>query len=201
MNALLKLTCTYSQSKHWEISTSVIKKGKTYTLALSTSKKRLTLYHTQDLRYQKHLDQNISGKFLALLKDIYKKTKCAVKINNFRTNFFTYTKWLRQGDPLSPLLFNIYINDLFNITNKANPAPVTLDGTHCFSALGYADDIVFLSTPSDGLQRSINSLQTFFGQWKLNINHKTTMCLTIHSLKGIKKKSITFYSMVKYLKM
>ena len=41
----------------------------------------------------------------------------------------------------------------------------------------------------DGLQRSINALQTFCGQWKLNINHKKT-CLTF--TKGNQKEKHNF---------
>ena len=54
-----------------------------------------------------------NGNFLDLIKDIYCKTKSAVKIGNNTTNFFPYSKGVQQGNPLSPLLFNIFINDIF----------------------------------------------------------------------------------------
>ena len=72
-----------------------------------------------------------------LLKDIYKQTKCTVKINNKLTNFFKYEKGVRQGDPLSPTLFNIYIyiNDLFDEIDKANCDSVTLNNIYNISSL------------------------------------------------------------------
>ena len=42
---------------------------------------------------------------------------------------------LRQGDPLSPLLFNLYINDIFEHINKEKPNPVTLDQKYFFSVI------------------------------------------------------------------
>ena len=69
-------------------------KGKTLYASFVDFKKAFDSV-SQDLLYQKPLNQNISVNFLALLKNIYKKRKCEVKINMFRTNFFTYTKGLR----------------------------------------------------------------------------------------------------------
>ena len=61
-----------------------------------------------------------SGKELELIKDIYAKTKCAVKMNNKTTEYFSFTKGVRQGCPLSPILFNIYVNEIFNRVNENN---------------------------------------------------------------------------------
>ena len=69
----------------------------------------------------------IGGKTLELIKDIYRKTKCAVKSKNKLTYFFDYQKGVRQGFPLSPLLFNIYVNDLFETMNKGNDSDIFLD--------------------------------------------------------------------------
>ena len=144
----------------------------------------------QTLLYEQLNKNNINGKFLSLLKNIYKKTECAVKFGNFRTNFFKYTKGLRQGDPLSPLLFNIYINDIFEHIHKSNPNPVTLDQKYFFSALGYADDLVIFSTTPEGLQKSIDSLETFCEKRKIEINLRKTKCMTF--TKGNQTEKQTF---------
>ena len=68
--------------------------------------------------FRKLENKNINGNFLNLIKNIYSQTQCAVKINKNTTNFFSYEKGVQQGNPLSPLLFNLFINDIFDIIKK-----------------------------------------------------------------------------------
>ena len=65
----------------------------------------------------------IVGNFLHLIKDMYQKTECAVKIGSQHTSFFKCPRGVRQGCPLSPTFFNIYINDLAEKMNDANNTP------------------------------------------------------------------------------
>ena len=87
----------------------------------------------------------IGGNILELIFNIYMNTKCAVKQNNAITDFFDYTKGVRQGCPLSPNLFNIYVNDIFNIMNENNKSDIFLDKDNKINALMYADDLILLS--------------------------------------------------------
>ena len=119
--------------------------------------------------FRKLENLGINGNFLNLIRDIYKQTKCAVKINNKTTQFFNYNKGVLQGNPLSPILFNIFINEIFKKVQNTN-SMLTLDGTNYFNALMYADDLILLSTTEEGLQNSLDSLYEFCNTWKLNIN-------------------------------
>ena len=71
----------------------------------------------------------VNGNFLHTIKNIYANTECAVKIGDKLTNFFPCKQGVRQGDPLSPLLFNIFINNIFRKLKEANCDPVTLNGS------------------------------------------------------------------------
>ena len=125
------------------------KKGKNnYACFIDFKKAFDSVWH--DGLFRKIENIGINGNFLDLIKSIYKKTKCAVKINNKTTKYFEYQKGVQQGNPLppppplSPLLFNLYINYLFdNITNKS---PISLDNTHHFNALMFADDLIILNS-------------------------------------------------------
>ena len=65
------------------------------------------------------------------------------KINNKTTNFFNYEQGVQQGNPLSPLLFNLYINDIFELLKK--DSALTLNGQEYFITLIYADDMIIMS--------------------------------------------------------
>ena len=43
---------------------------------------------------------------------MYTRMKCAVKVNNMETDFFSQSRGVKQGCSLSPTLFNIYIDEL-----------------------------------------------------------------------------------------
>ena len=71
--------------------------------------------------FRKLENKGINGNFLNLIKSIYAKTKCAIKINGKVTNSFNYLKGVQQGNPLSSTLFNLFLNDIFDEIKNASP--------------------------------------------------------------------------------
>ena len=60
----------------------------------------------------------ITDNCLNLIQDIYKKSECAVKIGGATTHAFKFTKGVRQGCPMSPYLFNLFIDEIFDIVDQ-----------------------------------------------------------------------------------
>ena len=114
--------------------------------------------------------------------------ECRVKIDDKTTMPFKYEKGVQQGNPLSPLLFNIFINDIFESTDHKDG--VTLDNKNQFHALMYADDLILLSTSHNGLQKSLDGLYGYCERWKLQVNMKKTKCMVF--AKGANTKDPTF---------
>ena len=88
------------------------------------------------------------------------------------TNTFKSEVGLYQGDVLSPLLFNLYINGLnerFDITCE----PVEQDNNP-LSCLMYADNVVLLSKSETGLQKAMDKLNGYCKTWDLKVNTDKT---------------------------
>ena len=108
------------------------------------------------------------------MEDFYNKTKCAIKVNGKITSFFNYGKGVRQGFPLSCLLFNLYVNDTIRILNRASDSPRQLSENDPTNALMYADDLIVLAKSQEELQGKTGKLSSFLQEKKLFINEAKT---------------------------
>ena len=58
------------------------------------------------------LQYGIDDKMYYSIKNMYVDNTARVKVNNLFTDWFNVSSGVRQGDNLSPVLFNLYINEL-----------------------------------------------------------------------------------------
>ena len=78
------------------------KKGKKlYTCFIDFKKTFDSVWH--EGLFRKLENKGINGNFMELIKNIYKKTKYAVKLNEKLTNFFPYSKGVQQGNPIQSI--------------------------------------------------------------------------------------------------
>ena len=117
------------------------------------------------------LDYGIGGQFFNLIANMYSKSECCVKADTMRSEYFNYNRGVRQGCILSPLLFNLYLNDIpSRLENTQGLDPITLPNGSRLNLLLYADDLVLISTSAVGLQRSIISLHQFCKESLMSVN-------------------------------
>ena len=147
-------------------------RGKLYTCFVDVKKAFDSIWH-QGLLY-KLLKYNIGGSFYKIISSMYSNSICCVKDNYTRSEFFNYDKGVRQGCILSPLLFNLYLNELpLILNNNAKDSILLPDGSH-FNCLLYADDLLLISTSAEGLQQSLDRLSKYCQDWLLKINPTKT---------------------------
>ena len=97
----------------------------------------------RNLLWSKLSQLGISGKFFSNLKAIYNNVKCSVRINGHLTDWFSVNTGLKQGCLLSPVLFNLFMNDL-TLALESTGLGIAIDGNKV-CILQYANDIVVMA--------------------------------------------------------
>lgn len=91
----------------------------------------------------KILKKGIGGNFFNIIKYMYFIIKCVVRQGNLCSNFFNIILGVKQGDNLSFILFNIFVDDFENYFDKVVIYFVFL-GDIIFNYLFFVDDFVLL---------------------------------------------------------
>jgi hypothetical protein len=115
----------------------------------------------------------IQGKVFEIIRSMYENTEYSIKTNSGASRNFSLDIGVKQGCVLSPLLFNIYVNDMKDYFEPDACSPPTLDGIQVTHLL-HADDLIMFSTSASGIKKSLDSLDTFCRHWKLDINEAKT---------------------------
>lgn len=143
-------------------------------------KKAFDTVWREGLFYKLLFYYNISPKYVRIFKSMYYQLKGMVRLGEYVSQTFDISIGIRQGCNLSPNLFNMYINDLPKILDKANCDPVSLNATK-ISMLLYADDMVLLSNSDTGLQRALHILEVYCKKWQLVVNTKKTKVMIFNT--------------------
>ena len=99
---------------------------------------------------------------------MYMETFYSIKLKNGHLQPISSNLGLKQGCPLSPMLFNLYIDDINDIFDEQCD-PVTLTDININHFL-YADDLVLLSHSKEGLQRCLDRVHKHSSDKYLTIN-------------------------------
>jgi len=123
--------------------------------------------------WHKIMVAGISGNMLHTIKSMYSNLKSCIRLNGTLTNWFSTDVGGRQGDNLAPTLFALFINDLVPELNSLN-CGITIENDFNLSTLLYADDIIVMSSTSDGLQDQLDVLNGWCTKWCLYVNADKT---------------------------
>jgi len=113
--------------------------------------------------------RGISSKFLKLLISLYSKASGQVLTPNGLTDSFKFQRGVLQGEPMSPCLFNLFIDGIARRLLKSGIPSVRI-GSARFHVLLFADDLVIVANNPQDLQRKINVAAQFFEDRGLQVN-------------------------------
>ena len=132
---------------------------------------------------------------LALIKDLYSSNTASVAEGSNRSPPFPMRTGVRQGCPLSPLLFNVWMDficrQVADACSKAGVHGYTvayrIDGRltappRCNAALQllmllYADDVVLLGPSPSALRSALLAMESTASMWGMQLSHAKTMVM------------------------
>ena len=123
----------------------------------------------------KLLESGCKGLFYKIIEDMYNNTSSHIKITTGLLPPISCNSGVKQGDVLSPNLFNLFINDLPDCIGVDNHTPIL--NNIPINCLLYADDLVLCSLNATGLQKQLHKLEEYCIQWGLEVNIKKTKIL------------------------
>ena len=117
--------------------------------------------------------------FIYLIKSMYEDLQLSVKLSDGVTPFFDSLLGVRQECNLSPLLFNLFVNDIFQELTDNSCEPIKLQQKD-INCLMYGDDLLILSETEAGLNNSLQRLGKYAKRWKLKISQKKTKIMVFN---------------------
>ncbi|KAH6598005.1 hypothetical protein BASA61_002990 [Batrachochytrium salamandrivorans] len=103
---------------------------------------------------------------LAFLKALYTSSSARARAGSLYRTHSQYREGVRQGCPLSGLLFNLFINDILD-----GVAPITVPGlprdTNPIRGLMYADDVAVFADSEQSLLAASTAIEQWANQWEM----------------------------------
>ena len=146
----------------------------------------------RDLLLYKLISYGINGNLYKILKSMYTNTSYVVKTDNYLSESFVSNSGVKQGCNLSPILSNIYQNDMYKIFDETCE-PVVINNLTNLNMLSWADDLILLSESAKGLQKCLDRLERYCFKWGLNINNEKNKCMIFTKIISQNKDHVFFY--------
>lgn len=152
-------------------------------LTLDLRKAFDTVSHASILRSMRRFC--VSERLILLVEEGYRDTCTTVSVGGNTTGPIRVRRGVRQGDPLSPILFNLVLDELIHSLENLGSGVRMGTGTSV-SCLGYADDMLILSNSIRGAQNLLGEAADFFSARGMALNHDKCTASTTSINRGNK---------------
>lgn len=118
-------------------------------------------------------EKGFPSDFINIIRDIYTGSTTNIVTRWFISKDIDIRKGTKQGCPVSPLLFNLCLEPLFNAINRCNAddgySIRSESGETRFNILAYADDVLLISESESGMNKLLRTCERFCSFSKMQL--------------------------------
>ncbi|UYV69335.1 hypothetical protein LAZ67_6003265 [Cordylochernes scorpioides] len=155
------------------------RRGKLYAFFIDLRKAFDTVPH--HLLWKKLALNGLSCRFIKLIKNYYTQMTATVRWRGSFTEAIKIQAGVLQGEPLSPYLFILFLNDLVHLFDESELPGINLENYGTIHLLLYADDIVILGESKINLQLKINLLKKYLEENCLTLNQNKSKIMVFRN--------------------
>ncbi|CAF1531408.1 unnamed protein product [Adineta steineri] len=126
--------------------------------------------------------------FIDLFNNQYENSYTALSYADRSSRLIALRRGVKQGDPMSSILFNLVIDELFEILGDR--FGYELDGVGSVNARAFADDIALMSGSELGMQKLLSETEAFLGARGLVLNADKCISICLRKAGKVKKSQI-----------
>ena len=160
-------------------------KGKLFAAFIDFKKAYDTV--NRDILLKTLTEYGITGNLWKNIQAIYKSVNYTIKLKNQAMSPISSDLGLKQGCPLSPLLFNLYINEIAKHLSPTSEDSIMLQNEK-ITHLMYADDLIILASSKKTLQDKLNNLSKFAELKEISVNTKKSQVMVFNQSGKLMKK-------------
>ena len=131
--------------------------------------------------FKKLINRKVPSLIVRLLLFWYRNQVMNIRWGSSLSDHFAVLNGVRQGGILSPLLFNVYMDDLTHRLNRSGIG-CRLGGVS-LNNFGYADDMSIVAPSPGGLQKLIRICEQYAIEHDIIYNVKKSVCMLVKSKK------------------
>ncbi|KAH9324645.1 hypothetical protein KI387_004823, partial [Taxus chinensis] len=135
----------------------------------------------RDKLWNRMEELGIPDKFRAAVHRLYEQVRAKIKTREGMSECFGSDIGVKQGCPLSPTSFGLYIDKLEEWLHNTEGGGVQL-AEYVVKLLLYADDLILISTTAQGLREHLKAVELFCQEVGMQVNIDKTK-IVIFSLK------------------
>lgn len=128
------------------------------------------------------IDPITKNYILSSLRD----NKTCIRLGNQNTREFTFNRGVKQGDPISPLLFNMVLDEFVAVSNASRFGGTITNGT-TISTLAFADDLLLIEDDPDRMTVSLDRARAFMEARGMKVNGRKCFSATTMRHRGALK--------------